>query len=192
MPANGIANAADWRAASRRARASSAAELTLPSGATILAARPDPLEWILAGRVPQRLLAAALGESQSHPRETGSGLPRASDASHPRESAQGHPRERGEVDSRLRGNDGGGAGVEMTREEVLELARFAAQLVKASVVAPAIGDGPEEICLDDIPTEDRAFIFEWACRALGTSGASSVKEEPSSPSVDGLERFCAH
>ena len=184
MPANGIANAADWRAASRRARASRAEALTLPSGATILAARPDPLEWILAGRVPQRLLAAALGESHGHPRET----------------RPGHPRESGDptLDSRLRGNDGLGgndgseAGVEMTREEVLELARFAAQLVEASVVEPAIGDGPEEIRLDEIPTEDRAFIFEWACRALGTSGASSVKEEPSSPSVDGLERFCAH
>jgi hypothetical protein len=170
MPANGIANAADWRAASRRARASRAEELALPSGATILAARPDPLEWILAGRVPQRLLAAALGESHGHPRESGDRT----------------------LDSHLRGNDGGEAGVEMTREEVLELARFAAQLVEASVVEPAIGDGPEEIRLDEIPTEDRAFIFEWACRALGTSGASSVKEEPSSPSVDGLERFCAH
>ena len=176
MPANGIANAADWRAASRRARASRAEALTLPSGATILAARPDPLEWILAGRVPQRLLAAALGESHGHPRESG-------DPTMDSRSCG---------NDRLGGNDGGEAGVEMTREEVLELARFAAQLVEASVVEPAIGDGPEEIRLDEIPTEDRAFIFEWACRALGTSGASSVKEEPSSPSVDGLERFCAH
>jgi hypothetical protein len=190
MPANGIANAADWRAASRRARASRAEKLTLPSGATILAARPEPLEWILAGRVPQRLLAAALGESQSHPHETGSRLPR--EAGQPRES--GDPM----LDSRLRGNDGlggndgGEAGVEMTREEVLELARFAAQLVEASVVEPAIGNGLEEMRLDEIPTEDRAFIFEWACRALGTSGASSAKEGTSSPPAGGLERFCAH
>ena len=79
----------------------------------------------------------------------------------------------------------------MTREEVLELASFAAQLVQASVVRPAIGEGPDEIRLDDIPVEDRAFIFEWACRALGASGASSAKEDPSSPPAGGLERFCA-
>ena len=95
----------------------------------------------------------------------------------------------------------------MTRGEVLELARFAAQLVKASVVEPAIGDGPEEIRLDEIPTEDRAFIFEWACRALGSDrgtgvspvpthgqdrrDTSGVKEDHASPSSDGLERFCA-
>jgi hypothetical protein len=76
----------------------------------------------------------------------------------------------------------------MTREDVLELARFAAQLVKASVVRPAIGDGPDEIPLDDIPIEDRAFIFEWACRALRSSNAQSTEEDLSS---EKLERFCA-
>ena len=183
MTTHDIASAADWRKAARDRRAVNAEPLTLPSGATIRAARPEPLEWILAGRVPQRLLAAALGESQSHPRGTGPG--------HPRDISPGHPRESGDpaLDSRLRGNDGEEAGAAMTREDVLELARFAAQLVKASVIEPTIGEGPDEIALDDIPIEDRAFIFEWACRALGAT--ELAQEERSSPSADGLERFCA-
>ena len=141
--------AADWRKASRAQRAACAEPLTLPSGATILATRPSALEWILAGRVPQRLLTAAL------PTE---GL-----------AAADPPRE-------------------LSRQDVLELASFAAEMVRASVVEPAIGEGPEEIHLDDIPIEDRAFIFEWACRALRDSG---TKEDPSNPSADGLERFRA-
>ena len=179
---NHLATAADWRSAARKARQEHAEPLTLPSGATILAARPEPLEWIMSGRIPQRLLAAALEEPQSHPREV----------------PPGHPRESGDpsADSRLRGNDVNGArgndsaaaSAGMTREDVLELARFAAQLVKASVVQPAIGDGADEIPLDEIPVEDRAFIFQWACRAL--SGPNSNKEGLPSPSVDGLERFC--
>jgi len=182
MSTHVISSPADWRTAARKSRASRAEPLALPSGATILAARPEPLEWIMSGRIPQRLLAAALGESQSHPRESG----------------PGHPRESGDpaLDSRIRGNDVNGAhgngGVEagtgMTRDDVLELARFAAQLVKASVVEPAIGDAADEIPLDDIPVEDRAFIFQWACRAL--SGPNSTQEDLSSPSSDGLERFC--
>jgi len=172
MKAHDIATAADWRRSSRARRLAHAEPLRLPSGATILAVRPEPLEWILAGRVPQRLLAAAL-------------------TAHGGESAPAR---------------------ELSREDVLELARFAAQLVEASVIEPAIGEGPDEIALDDIPIEDRAFIFEWACRALGGvpsanpargTGASpvavpgqdgratsAVNEERSSPS-DGLERFCA-
>jgi hypothetical protein len=146
---NHFATAADWRSAGRKARASRAEPLTLPSGAKILAARPEPLEWIMSGRVPQRLLAAAL--------ESGGSAPPADAA-------------------------------ELSREDVLELARFAAQLVKASVVKPALGDGPDEIPFDDIPVEDRTFIFQWACRAL--SGTQSTKEGLSSPSADGLERFC--
>lgn len=149
---NHVATAADWRTAARKARASRAEPLTLPSGATILAARPEPLEWIMSGRIPQRLLAAAL--------ESGGNAP-AADAA------------------------------ELTRDDVLELARFAAQLVKASVVEPAIGDGAGEIPFDDIPVEDRAFIFQWACRAL--SAPNSNQEDLSSPSRserDGLERFC--
>ena len=141
--------AASWRKASRAQRAASAEPLTLPSGATILAARPAPLEWILAGRVPQRLLAAALASEGS--------------------AAADPP-------------------LELSRQDVLELARFAAELVRASVVDPAIGEGPEEIRIDDIPIEDRTFIYEWACRTLRESG---TKEDPSSPSSDGLERFCA-
>ncbi len=133
----------------------------LPSGATILAVKPEPLEWIMSGRIPQRLLAAAL---QSE----------------------------GALASQAR--------AEIGREEILDLAAFAAQLVKASIVRPAIGEGPEEISLDDVPIQDRAFIFAWACRALGQPAAgagasdvarSSTQEGVSSPSADGLERFCA-
>jgi hypothetical protein len=86
----------------------------------------------------------------------------------------------------------------MTREDVLELARFAAHLVRASVIEPTIGDGPGEIAFDDIPLEDRVFIFQWACRALKDAGgedaagaAHADKEDHSSPSADGLERFRA-
>jgi len=162
MATHNISNSDDWRAVQRRAREKAAESLTLPSGTVILAARPEPLEWILAGRLPQRLLAAAL---------EGAG---AAFAPQPQE---------------------------ISREEILELARFAMQLVKASVVRPAIGDAPGEIAWDDIPVEDRAFIFEWACRALrhssgpadASAGANAAgsdssphKEDLSSP---GLERF---
>ena len=152
MSTHVISKAADWRTAARKSRASRAEPLTLPSSTTVLAARPEPLEWIMSGRIPQRLLAAAL--------ESGGNSP-ASDAA------------------------------ELSNDDVLELARFAAQLVKASVVEPAIGDGDGEIPFDDIPVEDRAFIFQWACRAL--SGTNSTQEGLSSPSRserDGLERFC--
>ena len=150
MPTNEIATAADWRSASRQSRAARAEELLLPSGARILAARPEPLEWILAGRLPQRLLATAMTVNGVAP-----------------------------------------AARDLSREDVLELARFAAQLVQASVVRPAIGEGPDEISLDDIPVADRAFIFEWACRALGESGTSPAKEDLSSSPAGELERFCA-
>ena len=143
-----IDTASDWRRASRAQRAASAEALALPSGATILAARPSPLEWILAGRVPQRLLSVALAAEGS----------------------------------------AAGAPGELSREDVLEFARFAADLVHASVVEPIIGDGADEIRFDDIPIEDRTFIFEWACRALREPGA---KEDPSSSPSGGLERFCA-
>ena len=143
-----LATAAGWRNAGRAQRAASAEALTLPSGTTILATRPSPLEWILAGRVPQRLLSAALAADGS----------------------------------------AAGAHVELSRVDVVEFARFAADLVRASVVEPAIGDGPDQIRFDDIPIEDRTFIFEWACRALREPG---TKEDPSNPSPDGLERFCA-
>jgi hypothetical protein len=155
---NGIARAEEWRAAAQAAREARAEPLMLPSGATILAVKPEPLEWIMSGRIPQRLLAAAL---------------------------QGD----GALSSQAR--------AEIGREEILDLA---AQLVKASIVRPAIGEGPEEISLDDVPIQDRAFIFAWACRALGQPAAgtgasdvarSSTQEDVSSPSVDGLERFCA-
>ena len=153
---NNIVSAADWRAASQAARTERAERLVLPSGATILAARPEPLEWILAGRLPQRLLALTLGDSPS---------------------------------ASLAGER------EASREEILDLARFAVQLVTAAVIEPHIGDGPGEITLDEIPIEDRAFIFEWACRALnaaedGPAGnTNATKEDPAIPSSDGIERF---
>jgi hypothetical protein len=149
---NGIASSAEWRLAAQSARRTRAERLRLPSGTAILAARPDPLEWIMSGRLPQRLLAAALESEHPGPEEA-----------------------------------------ELSRQDVLDLARFAMQLVKASVVEPAIGEGPEEISLDDIPLEDRAFIFQWACRALSQSPAAAA-DAVSNPSQedlssDKLERF---
>lgn len=134
---NGVSSSKAWRSAMALDRLARAEHLRLPSGATILAVRPEPLEWILSGRIPQHLLGAAL--------ETGPTL-------------------------------SSGADREMTREEILELAAFARQLVKASVVKPAIGEGPDEIALDDIPVQDRAFIFEWACRALGRKSGVGGRE----------------
>lgn len=154
---NQIATAMDWRAATQAERAARAEVLVLPSGTTILAARPDPLEWIISGRIPQGLLAVALEDPHS-------------------------PLAR--------------ADRELTREEVIDLAKFAARLVVASVVDPPIGEGPDELPLEEIPLRDRAFIFEWACRGLsgakddgaGPEGpaANSAKEDLSSAK---LERF---
>jgi len=129
-----IATPDDWRAASRTSREAHAEPLHLPSGAVILAAKPEPLAWILSGRVPQRLLAVAL-----------------------QGDAQGSTN----------------APKEISREEILDLARFATELVRASVVQPRIGEKPGEISLDDIPVEDRAFIFDWACRSLGEAAETS-------------------
>ena len=153
---NGITTSESWRDAARTDRETRAEHLVLPSGATILAARPEALEWVMSGRIPQGLLAVALEDPQS--------------------TSAGNDRE-------------------LTREEILDLADFAARLVAASVVDPPIGDGPDEISLDDIPIRDRAFIFEWACRALsgddadGTESATShsTKEELSSAKLEG---FC--
>jgi hypothetical protein len=147
MSENGIAKAADWRAALKAEREKNAEPLKLPSGATILAIKPEPLEWILSGRIPQTLLSAVLEDAQS---------------------ASAGPQK------------------EISREEILNLATFATRLVRATVVKPPIGDGPEEISLDDIPIKDRAFIFEWACRALSQAGSNSAQEDLSS---DKLERF---
>jgi len=158
---NGIATSESWRQAARADRVNRAESLTLPSGATILAARPDPLEWVMSGRIPQRLLAVALEDPQS---------------------------------SQSAGDR------ELTREEILDLAGFAARLVEASVVDPPIGDGPGEISLDEIPIQDRAFIFEWACRAMsgnevgGPAGnaavnaANSAREEISSARLEGFRQ----
>jgi hypothetical protein len=157
---NGITTTETWRQAAKADRKDRAEQLTLPSGATILAARPEPLEWVMSGRIPQGLLAVALEDAESS----------------------------------LAGGDR-----ELTREEILDLAAFAARLVEASVVDPPIGDGPDEIALDDIPIRDRAFIFEWACRALDGNGdpsgegparaaARSTKEELSSASLEGFRQ----
>ncbi len=149
---NGIASSDAWRAASHAARKERAEHLRLPSGATILAAKPDPLEWIMSGRIPHRLLAAALSNGVASQPET-----------------------------------------EISREEILELARFATQLVRASVVEPPIGEGPNEIRLDEIPIQDRAFIFEWACRALGQTEANGAHTTPATATEEvssaRLERF---
>ncbi len=147
---NGIASAADWRAAAEADRRARAERLTLPSGATILAARPEPMEWVMAGRLPQRLLTAAVEESS------------------------------------------GSTAREMTSEEILELARFAARLVEASVIEPAIGDGPGEIPIAELPADDCAFIFEWACRALGEPEGSTTRSRRGAKaevSSEKLERF---
>lgn len=147
---NGIATPDDWRAGSQAARQARAERLRLPSGAVVLAARPEPLEWIFSGRLPQRLLGAALGNG----------------------ARNGTERET------------------LSREEVVELARFAVQLIRASVLEPAIGDGPGEIPIDEIPVEDRVFLFEWACRALSQSageGRNSLHEED--PASEKLARF---
>jgi len=152
---NSIATRESWRQAAQTDRASRAEQLVLPSGATILAARPEPLEWVMSGRIPQGLLAVALEDPESPPAQ----------------------------DDR-----------ELTREEILDLARFAARLVEASVVDPPIGDGPCEIPLDEIPIRDRAFIFEWACRAFGGNDAGSPsgaaggagKEDLSSAKLEGF------
>lgn len=122
----GVTSPAVWHSALMADRLERAEHLKLPSGVTILAVKPEPLEWILSGRIPQHLLGAALDDGAPNP----------------------------------------GANKVMSREEILDLAIFARRLVLASVVKPPIGDGPGEVALDDIPVNDRAFIFEWACRAL--------------------------
>ncbi len=158
---NGIATSEVWRNAAKADREAHAEQLVLPSGATILAARPEPLEWVMSGRIPQGLLAVAMEDPESP----------------------------------LAGGDR-----ELTREEVLDLASFASRLVVASVVDPPIGDGPDEILLDDIPIRDRAFIFEWACRALsgnaidpsedgtGNEAVNSRKEDLSGAKLEGFRQ----
>lgn len=142
-PANSITSADAWRSASQAARLEHAEALKLPSGATILAARPEPLEWILAGRLPQRLLGLAL-ESRTAPEA--------------------------------------GAGRDLSREEILELARFATHLVKATVLEPRLGEGPGEISPEEIPMQDRVFIFEWACRAWSEDASEASQVNGSWPS----------
>ena len=146
-PTNGLTDPRAWRAASRADREARAQRLHLPSGASILAVKPEPLDWIISGRIPQTLLNAVLEDS--NPALTG-------------------------------------AEKEVSREEILDLASFATRLVKATVVSPPIGEGPDEISLEEIPVKDRAFIFEWACRALGQPGSNPGQEDPSS---EKLERF---
>jgi len=148
---NGIGTAEAWRAAGQAARESRAEPLRLPSGITILAIKPEPLDWIISGRLPQKLLSAVV--------ESGDG--RAADPP-----------------------------TELSREEILELAEFATCLVKASIARPRLGEGPGEMRLEDIPVEDRAFIFRWACRALEQpSPASNTTSGEEVLSSAALERF---
>jgi hypothetical protein len=162
---NGVATSKAWRSAMFEDRIARAEHLLLPSGATILAVKPEPLDWILSGRIPQQLLGVALEKSAGAPQERDAAL---------------------------------------TRDEILDLAGFARQLVRASVVKPSIGDGPDEIAMDDIPVRDRAFIFEWACRALkgstknetrnsklenGPSAIANHKSPMEGLSSEKLERF---
>ena len=157
MSMNEIIKPDAWRARASEVREKHAEPLRLPSGVTILAAKPEPLEWILSGRLPQRLLAGVLDRD---------------------------------------GQDGETVPTDISRDDILDLARFATQLVRASVIEPRIGEGPGQIPLDEIPVEDRAFIFEWACRSLGERAENpsrgsqapqnSHQEDLSSPR---LERF---
>ncbi len=130
---NHLSTPSDWRAASQADRLARAERLCLPSGAVILAVKPEPLAWIISGRLPQRLLGIVLGSDSS--------------------TAVSAPET-------------------ISREDILELARFAAQLVTASIVDPPVGEGPDEIRLEEIPAKDRAYIFQWACRALGQGEAT--------------------
>lgn len=147
---NAVATPEAWRRGSQTARRARGELLRLPSGSTVLAARPEPLEWIFSGRLPQRLLGAALA----------------------REGQRGAEQEN------------------LSREEVLELAHFAVELIRASVVEPEIGEGTGRMRMEEIPVEDRVFIFEWACRALsrpaGEAPRPSSKEDRAS---DPLARF---
>lgn len=136
-----IASVGAWRSASQEARIERAERLHLPSGTTILAARPEPLEWILAGRLPQRLLGVALENQPSAQSAAGQGI---------------------------------------SREEILELARFATQMIRAAVIEPRIGEGANEIALEEIPLQDRVFIFEWACGEDGRIPAPSPESEAGS------------
>jgi hypothetical protein len=56
-----VASAKEWREKGRAAAVSSAVELELPSGMTILARRPDPLQLAAWDRTPL-MLAAAVSE----------------------------------------------------------------------------------------------------------------------------------
>jgi len=131
---NHISTPTDWRAASQAERLARAERLCLPSGAVILAVKPEPLEWIISGRLPQRLLGVVLGPDPA----TAAVAPET-----------------------------------ISREDILELAKFSTQIVRASIVDPPVGDGPGEIRLEEIPIKDRAFIFQWACRALGQAEAAA-------------------
>ena len=52
----------EWRAKQRVEAVAAAVELTLPSGLTILARRPDPMQMLSWGRLPLGLAAAAAPE----------------------------------------------------------------------------------------------------------------------------------
>jgi len=59
---NGITSPEVWHSAWLADRMTRAERLTLPRAMTLLAVRPEPLDWIFSGKIPQRLLASVLGE----------------------------------------------------------------------------------------------------------------------------------
>jgi hypothetical protein len=58
-------NAKDWRLRAAEEAAATAVDLTLPSGMTIRARRPDPLQMAMWRRLPLSLAATAAGETGS-------------------------------------------------------------------------------------------------------------------------------
>jgi len=62
-----VGKASEWRRKGQARAAEGAVELTLPSGMTILARRPDPLQMAMWRRLPLTLAAAAAGSGKPEP-----------------------------------------------------------------------------------------------------------------------------
>jgi hypothetical protein len=59
-----MSRASEWAARGAELRAAEAEELELPSGAKILARRPDPMQLAVWGRIPLQMAAAAVGSPE--------------------------------------------------------------------------------------------------------------------------------